>query len=364
MSLFADAEDGLIDEAGAAIHAPKVIDLLIGHEGAIQSFEAGYASGRLAQSWLLTGPEGIGKGLAARQLARRMLVSHSGMDTLPPLPDASHPVSRRLQEGSHSDVRIVEPEASGKPINVEMIRHLQEFMRLTAAEGQWRVAIIDPAEAMNVNAANALLKILEEPPKNCLIFLISHMPGKLLPTIRSRCRQLTFLPLSDAEMARVLETHGMILGAEDLQIINGLAVGSPGIAMMLAEFGAAEAYRQLLSVMQAYPHLEMDAITAFADAVAAKKQEEKWPMVPYLLSGFLHRLTSCAAGALSNDRLLEAEKSVFPPMIAQRSLDSWLDLWDITRNLLHDTQLLHLDRRQTVMDWCFQVEGKIRSLDR
>lgn len=196
---------------------------LRGHEQAERVFGEALSSGRLHHAWLISGPAGIGKATLAFHLARVLL----GAET----PDS--PAARRVTAGTHGDlleiVRAVD-EKRGRlrsEITAADVRPVQAFMRHTATEGGWRVVIVDGAEFLNRFAANALLKILEEPPPRSIIFLTTSSPGALLPTIRSRCRPLVLSALSDAEMRFVLpDVRDDVLAR---------AHGSPGRAMFLAQ---------------------------------------------------------------------------------------------------------------------------------
>src|ERR1700755_3451457 len=175
---------------------PREVFELQGHEGPEAEFESARARGRLHHAWLLTGPEGVGKATFAYRAARRLLGA-------PPEPqrgvlgsDPHHPVSRQVAARSHPDLMVLEREGpDGKPrkvIPVEEARRLAEFFSKSPASAPHRVAIIDAMDDLNVNAANAILKTLEEPPPSGVLLMVSHSPGRLLPTIRSRCRRLAF----------------------------------------------------------------------------------------------------------------------------------------------------------------------------
>ena len=183
-------------------------DRLIGHDVAEKTMLAAHGSSRLHHAWLITGPRGIGKATLAWRFARFLLCGSqqgglfgdtpTGLDVGMEAPgrslvDArSHPDLFHLRRTLHPDNGRMRGE-----IVVEDVRGLGEFMHMTPAMGQWRVALVDAADEMNRNAANAVLKILEEPPPNAVLLIVAHAPGRLLPTIRSRCRRLALHPLSD-----------------------------------------------------------------------------------------------------------------------------------------------------------------------
>jgi len=188
---------------------PRQAERLVGHDAALAAFHAAWRGGRLHHAWLIGGPPGIGKATLAFRIARWVLAGGPETDASLALPP-SHPAFRKVAIGSHPDLAVLERSENTKTgrmrteIVVDDVRTLASFLRLTPAESDWRVAIVDPADDLNREAANALLKILEEPPPRALVLLVAHAPGRLLPTIRSRCRRLMLRPLAEAEVAALL----------------------------------------------------------------------------------------------------------------------------------------------------------------
>lgn len=222
--------------------------MIVGQDRPLAQFASAWASRKLHHAWLLAGPKGVGKASFAHVAARRVLADAAGppfeasaIDT----PD-DHPIVKLVEAGSHPDMRHLERlvnEKSGnlaRNISVEQVRQLGEFMGLTAALSQWRVVVINSVDELEVSGANALLKILEEPPLNTIFFLVSHAPGRLLPTIRSRCRRLDFQALDDAAMASILETHAADVSAAERQRIIAMSFGSAGRALAFAELALAK----------------------------------------------------------------------------------------------------------------------------
>src|SRR5438034_4587944 len=203
--------------------APRANPDLVGHETAERELRRLEEAGRLPHALLLSGPRGIGKATLAFRFARFVLASGGGEGALGALfgeADATglaiEPESgtfRRVASGGHADLLTVERAYDPRrrrvrgEIIVENTREIGAFLRLTPAEGGWRVVIVDGADEMNRNAANALLKILEEPPRRALLLLVAHSPGRLLPTIRSRCRRFPLLPLPEATVAALLARY-------------------------------------------------------------------------------------------------------------------------------------------------------------
>jgi len=222
--------------------------MIVGQDRAVDQFASAWGSRKLHHAWLLAGPRGVGKASFAHAAARRVLAEAAGPPfDLPGLEtDDAHPIVKLVEAGSHPDMRRLvrlTNEKTGnlnRSIKVEQIRELGEFMAMTAGLSPWRVVIIDSLDDLETSGANALLKILEEPPANTLFFLVSHAPGRLLPTIRSRCRRLEFSALDDDAMTSVLEVRTASVSAAEHSKIIAMSFGSAGRALAFAELGLAK----------------------------------------------------------------------------------------------------------------------------
>ena len=207
-------------------------------------------------AWLLTGPRGVGKASFAKAAALRLLAEAAG-----PVPDgegidtpATHPTAHLIKAGSHPDYRLLERienktgTALQRNISVDQVRDLGDLFAVTPAMSDWRAVVIDSADDLEASAANALLKMLEEPPAKCVFLLVSHVPGRLLPTIRSRCRRLEFQPLGDDVMASVLAAES-VDSAKIPELVER-AGGSPGKALSYAALDLAPLHAQALAIMR------------------------------------------------------------------------------------------------------------------
>jgi DNA polymerase-3 subunit delta' len=232
--------------------------VIVGQDRAVVAFAEAWVSRRLHHAWLLAGPKGVGKASFAKAAARRVLADAAGPPSdLPGLgTDDEHPIVRLVEAGSHPDMRWLqrlENEKTGnlaRNISVDQVRELGEFLTLTPALSDWRVAVIDTVDELEQSGANALLKILEEPPSNTIFLLVSHAPGRLLPTIRSRCRRLDLAKLDDDAMTSILEAHSPSLSESERSRIIATADGSATRALAFAELGLAKIEDMALAILR------------------------------------------------------------------------------------------------------------------
>ena len=232
--------------------------MILGQDKALDQFAAAWTGRKIHHAWLLAGPRGVGKASFAHAAARRVLVDAAGprtallgLDT----PD-DHPIVKLVEAGSHPDMRWLQrlprekSEGLARDITIRQVRELGEFMSMTAALSDWRVAVIDSMDELNKEASNALLKMLEEPPANTLFFLVSHASGRLLPTIRSRCRLLGFEALNDDAMTSILEANSPGLSPADRRRIVSMSFGSAGRALAFAELGLARLEEAAIAIIR------------------------------------------------------------------------------------------------------------------
>jgi DNA polymerase-3 subunit delta' len=231
--------------------------VIAGQDRAVEQFASAWASRKLHHAWLLAGPKGVGKATFAQAAARRVLADAAGPPVeLPGVQSPEdHPMVKLVEAGSHPDMRWLERQVNDKGnlnrnIKVDQIRELGEFLSLSAALSPWRVVVIDTVDDLEASGANALLKMLEEPPGNSLFFLVSHAPGRLLPTIRSRCRRLDFQALGDDAMTSILEAHAVSLSSAERDKIIAMSFGSAGRALAFAELELAKLEDAALAILR------------------------------------------------------------------------------------------------------------------
>lgn len=243
---------------------------LLGHEAAEASFLSAYRSGRLHHAWLIEGPSGIGKARLAERIGAYLLGAR-GPSSAPFDAQADDAVMRAILAGSHPDMTLQRRELNDKgklaqDITVDQIRDLTHHFEMKPALGGWRVGIVDAIDEANRNAANALLKTLEEPPPQSILLLINHRTKPILPTIRSRCRVLQLSVLSEENCARALEAAGAPAAA------NALARGRPGLGLRLSSPSAMNAASAARALIKAMPK-PSDKIVAAALSAASDGPE-------------------------------------------------------------------------------------------
>jgi DNA polymerase-3 subunit delta' len=308
---------------------PREVFGLQGQEAAEAAFEDARTRGRLHHAWLLTGPEGVGKATFAYRAARRLLgapadPAHGLLGA-----DPAHPVSRQVMGRAHPDLLVLERVGEdGKPrkvIPVDDARRLSEFFSKSPASAPHRVAIIDAADDLNVNAANALLKTLEEPPPKGVLLMVAHSPGRLLSTIRSRCRRLAFAPLSLEAVAGFVQARTSVDEEAAFRLAR-MAAGAPGRALALAAAEAIpldDAARELLADL---PRPDEALALSLADRFRGAEGQAQFNLL-------FERLAERVRTQVS-DRAAQG----------QGRLDRWAQAWETLQRLPREVEALNLDR--------------------
>lgn len=346
---------------------PRGNPTLAGHEAAEQAILQAWTANRLHHGWLITGPRGIGKATLAFRAAR-FLLAGSGADLYTRSPpsldlDPSAPVFRQVASGGHPDLLTIERGYDEKrdrlrsEIVVDDVRELGAFLHLKAAAGGWRVAVIDCADDLNRNAANALLKLLEEPPRQAVILLVSHAPGRLLPTIRSRCRRLPLAPLGDAVMTSLLGRYCPEVADRDRQLLLHMAEGSIGRALEIAAAGGPDLYRTIVGQLLQAPTSDAAALHAMADRLGHKDAADLFRLAGDLVVGWLGRLIRAKATGQGVPNLIEGEATGLAALAARHSLDQWLELWEKIARLFARTETANLDRKQVWVGAMLDIAG-------
>ncbi|MDH3229228.1 MAG: DNA polymerase III subunit delta' [Alphaproteobacteria bacterium] len=346
--------------------APRQTTALLGHDAAERVFFDTWNTGRMHHAWLLAGSHGIGKATLAFRVARFVLAQGEAVGTglfdgSPPLSDGlaipgDHRVSRQVASGGHPDLLTVERSVNPQTgrlrgeIVVDDVRRLSSFLGLTTAAGAWRVVVVDVADEMNRNAANALLKRLEEPPPRTLFLLVSHRPGRLLPTIRSRCRMLNLSALSEDHVVALLSNLAPDLSGKDAAAVARLADGSIGRAVALADTGGLALYRELVGLLAQGSGLDIRAVHALAGRVGRAGAEESFDLLGQLIDRWLSgMILGPARGAMPPD-VVAGEGVAAQALRARGKLADWLEVWEKMARLFSQAGRASLDRKQVVIN--------------
>ncbi len=360
------------DAVEFAVPAPRANPYFIGHDAAEAALLAAFRSGRLPHGWLLTGPRGIGKATLAFRFARFLLSREAGGNGLfadAPADlavDPEHPAARLVTSGGHSDLLTIERsyDHEKKRLRSEIVvgdvRELGSFLHLTPGFGGWRIVVVDSADEMNFASQNALLKMLEEPPRQALLLLVSHAPGRLLPTIRSRCRRLGLGPLADGAVASLLRRYRPDLEEPELALLTRLGAGSIGRALELSGEAGLGLCREVAQLLQTLPALDIQQLHKQGDRFSRATGADAFRGAGEFLTGWLARLAHAAATGEAPVELVPGEGAHMRRLLAGPRLDQWVALWEKVNRLLAGAEQADLDRRQVWIGALTTIEGLVR----
>jgi DNA polymerase-3 subunit delta' len=333
---------------------PRETGLVVGHDAAEATIADAIASHRFHHAWLMTGEQGIGKATFAYRFTRFLLAQQ------PELPSevASLAVAeedkayRQVTSLSHPGLLTIRRawDAQGKrfrqSIAIDDIRALRHFLHRTAVT-PWRVVIVDSADDLNQNSANALLKSLEEPPQRTVFLLISSSPGRLLPTIRSRCRTIRFEPLSNADLRRAVTGACAASGrdvpeADELETLLTLGKGSPRRALQLLDGGGLPLFQSIVALLESLPRLDRQALHKLLALTSGRDGLAHDTALDLLEEILADTIRACPAGTSAARAFPQLRR--FPSLVAPESLADWAELWETMREARSETDRLNLNK--------------------
>ena len=355
------------DRAPGAPH-PRETQRLFGQEIAETTTLDAFNSGRMHHAWLLTGPKGVGKATLAWRIARFLLATPEDQaDALfaAPKPDtldipANHPVAHHIHAMAEPRLFLLRRPWDVKTaklktvITVEEVRKLHPFFGMSAADGGRRVVIVDAADEMNPSAANALLKMLEEPPKGATLLLVSHQPSRLLPTIRSRCRTLPLATLGAEDMRAALGQAG--IDAPENAGLAELAGGSVGEAVALIQQEGLTLYTEILNLAATLPRMDRGLAAKLSQSAGARGAEDRFTLTLDLIDRFMARLARTGATGSPPPEILPDEAQLLtrlaPDMGAGRA---WADLAADLTARARKGKAVNLDPAALILDMCLRI---------
>lgn len=344
-------DDAIVADKIDGIPHPAETVELVGHEETVSQILQQYTSGRMHHALLLTGPRGIGKATLAMRIAAHVFRHPVG--SYAPLvldhAEMNDAINGKIAARSHPNLLHMTRPWDDKTkkfktqLTVDVIRLTVPFFGTSRGEEGWRIAIVDAADDMNASAANALLKILEEPPHNTLFFVLSHSPAKVLPTIRSRCQQVSLKPLEEAQVLSILDKFGALdgLSADDTALLGRLAKGSVRAGLLLTRENGLEIYKSFMTACQRLDRPDWAQIQTMAEKVTARGKEDGFRLLLEFANEFME---GHAAGRLGGKNDIS-------------SLARWAHVWEKTQNSTRIADGYNLDKKQVILN-LFQDMGE------
>lgn len=356
------------DRVEGAPH-PRETPRLYGQEGAERTFLDAWSRGRLHHGWLITGPRGTGKATLAWRIARFLRAEEPGGGLFGP-PDtldipADHPVARLVAAGSDPGILSIRRGPDEKntrlktQITVDEVRKLRDFFGLSAAEGGWRVVIVDPADELNASAANAILKLLEEPPARAMVLMVAHQPSMLLPTIRSRCRELRLTGLDPDTLSRALQAvTGEI---DEAGALAQLSAGSVGEALRVLNGGGLALYAEITALLSGLPRLPRPELLKLCNSLAGREAAPRFDLTVRLLDLALARLARSGATGQTLPEAAPGEAALHARLAPDaRAARLWADLAADLGNRARAARAVNLDPGALVLDMFLRLESAAR----
>ena len=350
------------DTLEGALH-PRFSSKLIGHKKAFQTFIKSQLEGRLHHAWILSGPKGIGKATLAWKIVTQL--SNEATSTQE-LEDSKVLLEKKIKALSLSNLFLCRRPYDDKAqrlkkfITIDEIRKLKSFFQMSAIENEWRVAIIDCADELNNAAANALLKLLEEPPNKSILIIISNQPGRLPATVRSRCRSLHLSKLNESELEEVLTLSDLDVNsktADDRLVLSVIADGSAGMAMTALNNNGITLFKECLEIFSGFPSFDRKQILKLAENV--KNNIEKFKFLSGILLIIISRLALLTASYRNLTPTREESTLVIKLRPIANVPDKLAELYSDLSQLFSSCEELNLDTTNQIFNSFIKIERKL-----
>ena len=376
MSLFEDQpvepleEEPVIDlaEENSGLLPPRDNLTCFGFEDLEQSLLKAFNADRFPHAVILAGPTGIGKATFAYRVARFLLAQEPGGglfggDETPAVTmdiSADNEVVRRVSSGGHADLltvgRVYDPKKKklSNDIPVDEVRKITPFLRKTSSDGGWRVVIVDDAHHLNRSSQNALLKILEEPPKKTVLILVADQPGRFLPTIRSRCQIYNCGVLKDEYMKNLLEIYDPHMPQDTVTALSNLGQGRIGRAIELMDAGGLEIYQDVIELLSKLPKVDVQYAYDLSEKLG--KDEARYDLYMRLLRDILMDMARLQTRGELPAQVSKGDTAVFERLSKIYTPKEWLEVWENVKTVYEETRYMHLDKAQGVLGAIWAME--------
>lgn len=346
---------------------PRATRALFGHAEGEQTLLNAFRSGHMHHGWLIMGSDGIGKATLAYRAARYFLAAEGDRTGDGLTVTEGCAADRQITALSHPSLLVIRRNFDTKTkrfptaITVDEVRRLKGFLARSAEQGSWRVVIVDKADELNLNAANALLKSLEEPPAQTVFFLVSTYPGRLLPTIRSRVRTLQLSALSDEALKSAVAqafrhssaeiSHGPPTPSE-WDVLRPLAMGSVRRVITLHADKGTELYQRVAKLVSDLPSVDWAAVHSLSDELQSPAAEQKFSLFYEILMDYISRIIRDSASGADTDYARTGARLIGPDRLA-----TWAGLWERVAAEKNEALTLNLDRKALILDIFSKLES-------
>ncbi len=319
---------------------------IIGHEREENILRKTFLAGKMPQAWLFNGPKSIGKSCIAYKIASEILSIHNK--------DKENTIKTKVFSNSHPDLLVIKQEKEDNltegEIKIEQIRKIKEFLPLSPYESLYKIVIIDAVDQLNINAANALLKCLEDPLDNVFFFVINHNESAVLPTILSRTVKLKFSKLKSKKIEQILANSELKINSEQLKLISTYALGCPGMAIILEKINIEHILGNFLLIIKERKQFNYTLTLKLVEDLAGKNNEVSLAHIFYVLYVLCARIIEQETGNLAYNSVLPIENEVFTAIKSGINLKKLIALQEYLSTLITSKTLVNLEKRSLLLN--------------